>query len=103
MNCKHCNGQGSTAEHDIARSHDPETGECISCPVQVQCEHCEGKGTVVEKVFNHVFINTNMNTLETEYLLNSGQTSMHNLEVNDKGLVGFWIDKEKCYRNMFGH
>lgn len=47
--CSDCGGQGWTAEHDLPSNHNPETGECISCPVQVQCNTCEGTGMVEDK------------------------------------------------------
>lgn len=46
MACKDCNGQGWTTEHDAPSTHNPETGECMSCPAQVQCGNCEGTGVV---------------------------------------------------------
>ena len=47
--CASCAGQGWTAEH--GNYHNPETGECEECPVQVQCDDCESSGIVpTEKV-----------------------------------------------------
>ena len=46
MKCTKCNGDGFTAEHDLGVNHNHYTGECISCPVQVQCDPCQGTGEV---------------------------------------------------------
>ncbi len=42
--CSHCRGEGDFAEHG---DHNPETGECIDCPIQVQCQECHATGNVV--------------------------------------------------------
>ncbi len=39
--CEVCKGDGFTAEHG---NHNPETGECLNCPIQEQCEVCEATG-----------------------------------------------------------
>ena len=47
MNCHLCDGRGGVSGHDEAPySHNPETGECRSCPVQIFCQTCEGTGQV---------------------------------------------------------
>lgn len=42
--CKVCNGDGYYADHAPMNTHNPETGECMICPIQVQCEECEATG-----------------------------------------------------------
>jgi hypothetical protein len=42
--CPACDGKGWTAEH--GNHHNPETGECEDCPVQVQCEMCRATGVI---------------------------------------------------------
>ena len=44
--CKTCNGVGFSTEHNAPETHNPETGECINCPIQVQCEDCCGTGEI---------------------------------------------------------
>jgi hypothetical protein len=43
-NCRECEGFGYTAGHDLPWNHNPTTGECISCPIQIQCGACEANG-----------------------------------------------------------
>lgn len=45
--CPYCKGQGWTTEH--GSNHNPETGECEACPIQVQCEHCQATGITEPK------------------------------------------------------
>lgn len=47
MKCKKCNGDGYTAEHDLPENHGP-SGECNSCPVQVQCDDCHATGQALD-------------------------------------------------------
>jgi hypothetical protein len=44
--CPYCLGDGCFAEHDLPQNHDHETGECISCPIQVPCEKCQATGRI---------------------------------------------------------
>lgn len=43
--CTACNGDGWYMDHDTTHSH-TDSGECTSCPIQVQCERCMGTGSV---------------------------------------------------------
>jgi RecJ-like exonuclease len=47
--CTHCDGHGYTAEHDIPEHHNPYTGECLTCPIQVQCDECHATGEVIKE------------------------------------------------------
>ena len=44
--CNNCKGDGFTAEHDPndMRPEHFESGDCQSCPVQVQCDVCHATG-----------------------------------------------------------
>ncbi len=44
MKCSVCNGDGFYADHAPMSEHNPETGECLYCPVQAGCETCKGTG-----------------------------------------------------------
>jgi len=45
--CTNCGGDGWYEGHAPPFEHDPDTGECIICPVQIECESCEGTGKII--------------------------------------------------------
>lgn len=42
--CPDCNGVGHIAAHND--QHDPETGDCIDCPVKRICDRCSMTGKI---------------------------------------------------------